>query len=98
MELEEFITKTLTSIAKGIKSANKDNDLKFSIKPSGAKAKGDGAIEFDIAVTLSKKKGQKGGIGISILSVGLKGQKESGISDETVSRIKFNVTPDKIIG
>lgn len=97
MELEEFISKTLTSIAKGVKTANKDNGLNFVIEPTGRKEKSDGNIKFDIAVTVTKKKGRKGEIGIGILSIGLTGSKKSDVSDETVSRIKFSVATENLI-
>mgnify|MGYP001572776926 FL=1 len=100
MELEEFISKTLVSIAKGIKSANKDMGQSFfTIEPiSYQKNRTDGCIEFDVAVTASKGTGSKVGGEIKIWPVGLGGKKETNISDQTVSRIKFSVAPEVKIG
>ena len=99
MELEEFISKTLISIAKGMKSANEETKLEdgrvlFTIEPvSWYKDRTDGCIKFDVAVTASKESGLKGGGGIRIWSIGLDGKKEVSTSDQIVSRIKFNIAP-----
>ena len=104
MELEEFISKTLISITKGMKSANAETKLEdgrvlFIIEPaSWHKDRTDGCIKFDVAVTASKESGIKGGGGIKILSVGIDGQKETNTSDQMVSRIKFNIAPQVTVG
>ena len=94
MELEEFISRTLISISKGIKSANKEvifgNGPSFKLQPVHK----DGYIQFDVAVTASKAKGTKGGAGIKLWAMSLSGQKEGKVSDQSVSRIKFNIMPN----
>ena len=99
MELEEFISKTLISIANGIKSANtKMKQSFFTIEPiSWQEKRTDGCIEFDVAVTASKGTGSKIGGGIRIWSVGFNSKKDTNISDQTVSRIKFKIAPEKKI-
>ena len=100
MELEEFISKTLTSITRGIKIVNKNEDSRnlFQLEPVNWKEKSDGTIKFDIAVTAKKGGSKKGSGGILVLSLGLTGSKEATASSETVSRIKFNIAPASIVG
>jgi len=98
MELEEFISKTLINIVKGINLANKDTKMGFMIESNGRRENSNGNIHFDIAVTVTKKKNQKGKMGIGILSVGLSGAKEKDTSDQMVSRIKFDISSDSLVG
>jgi len=104
MELEEFISKTLVSIYKGVKSANKDIDNTgkssyFNIESSSwHKDRSDGYIKFDVAVTASNLEGAKGGAGIRVWSIGIGGEKETSTSEQTVSRIKFGVAPSITTG
>jgi hypothetical protein len=92
MELEEFISKTLVNISKGVKSANKEVGGLFMIEPSSwYKDRTDGAIKFDIAVTASNESGQSGSGGIKVWSVGIGAEKQSSKLDETVTKIKFSV-------
>jgi hypothetical protein len=103
MKLEEFISNTLISITNGIQSANKitnvgESKVLFVMEPSREyKDRSDGCIKFDVAVTTSKADSSKGGGQIIIWSVGIGGEKKSDISDQIVSRIKFNITPDSTV-
>lgn len=105
MELEEFISKTLVSIMKGVKSANKelkvsenDNVAYLIESASNHKDRTDGYIKFDVAVTAIKEAGTKGTGGIRVWSVGIGGEKEVSSSDQVVSRIKFGVAPNYTTG
>lgn len=104
MELEEFISKTLVGIYKGVKSANKeisgDGSMSyFNIEAAGShKDRSDGYIKFDVAVTASNSSDIKGSAGIRVWSVGIGGEKEANISEQVVSRIKFGVAPSLTTG
>lgn len=102
MELEEFISKTLVSIYKGVKSANKEIDAErsyfFIEAASNHKDRSDGYIKFDVAVTATNASGTKGNAGIRVWSVGIGGEKESSVSDQVVSRIKFGIAPSVTTG
>jgi hypothetical protein len=106
MELEEFISKTLVSIYKGVKSANKEIEVistssgsYFNIEAAGThKERADGYIKFDVAVTASNSADLKGGAGIRVWSIGIGGEKETSTSEQIVSRIKFGIAPSMTIG
>ena len=105
MELEEFISKTLVSIMKGVKSANRelkesesDNNAYLLESASNHKDRTDGYIKFDVAVTAVKESGASGTAGIKVWSVGIGGKKETNSSDEVVSRIKFGIAPHYTTG
>ena len=83
MELEEFISKTLASIYKGVKNANKEID---------------GYIKFDVAVTANNSDSAKGAAGIRVWSIGVGAEKEASSSEQTVSRIKFGIAPSTTTG
>lgn len=99
MELEEFISKTLVGVYNGVKDANKKiNDTRnssyFNIESSSwHKDRSDGYIKFDVAVTASNSTTTQGSAGIRVWSVGVGGEKEKGVSEEIVSRIKFGIAP-----
>jgi hypothetical protein len=100
MELDEFISKTLVSIRKGLKSANGElgGAPVYMIEPSSwYKDREDGCIKFDVAVTAVKESETKGTAGIKIWSVGLDGKKGTNTTDQVVSRIKFNIAPNNAI-
>lgn len=104
MELEEFIGKTLVGIYKGVKMANKEIDDTGS-EPhyvvetaSWHKDRSDGYIKFDVAVTASSTGVTSGNAGIRVWSVGIGGEKETSLSEQVVSRIKFGVAPNSTIG
>ena len=104
MELEEFISKTLVGIYRGVKNANKEIDgagstSYFNIESSSwHKDRSDGYIKFDVAVTASNSSDIKGGAGIRVWSVGIGGEKEASTSEQVVSRIKFGVAPSVTTG
>lgn len=104
MELEEFISKTLVGIYKGVKDANKvigdaGSGSYFNIEASSwHKDRSDGYIKFDVAVTATNSSGAKGGAGIRVWSIGIGGEKETTASDQVVSRIKFGIAPSLTTG
>ena len=91
MELEEFITKTLTSIYSGVTRANKSVDTKsgdslpFELTPE------DSRIEFDIAVTVTYDSTDKvhGGVDIKVVSLGANAENKN--EQQNSSRVKFKV-------
>ena len=102
MELEEFISRTLVSIYKGVRSANKEIDQNgsyFHIEAaSNHKDRSDGYIKFDVAVTATTATGTTAGGGIRVWSIGIGGEKETNASDQVVSRIKFGIAPSTTTG
>ena len=48
-------------------------------------------VEFDVALTVTEEKENKGGIGIFVAGVGIGGQRQSENSNSSVSRVKFKV-------
>jgi len=101
MELEEFISKTLISIASGVHKANegvKELNLGgnpvFVVEPaSNHNKRSDGYIEFDVAVTATTEGASTISGGIRVWSIGVDGQKEVKEADQIVSRIKFGIAP-----
>ncbi len=104
MDLEKFISETLVSIKKGLRSANEDlvEDGKilgqdaqatFIIGPDGCEK-----ISFDIAVTASEETEKSGGGGIKVMSIGVGGKLDKTETQQSVSRIKFNVQSSQITG
>lgn len=99
MELEQFISKTLISIYKGMRAANQgvkaeDDRPRFMIEPaSWYEDRAKGCIDFDLAVTASNRSSKEGGAGLKILAFNLNGSKNTNISDQTVSRIRFKIAP-----
>lgn len=49
------------------------------------------SVKFDVAVTVEKGKGTKGGIGIFMGGIGVGSQGESKVSQASVSRIQFEI-------
>jgi len=107
MELEEFIRKTLVSIANGLESTNKelknkstDSRATYMIEPSSwhrEKNSEKGFISFDIAVTVSKESKKSGKGGLKIYVADLAGEKGSKISENSISRIKFHIAIEHTI-
>lgn len=91
MDLSEFITTTLTSIQKGVVDANGKTDGTYNVVANNQ------VVNFDVAVTVSKKssKGGKGGLQIHIVeaSLGTTSKKE----ESNVSRINFTIGVKKTI-
>ena len=106
MELQEFITQSITQIVNGVKKAQDQNETDARVNPSDLRL-GDGVthkelydfehhmlltrVEFDVAVTTEDSKGTKGGIGVFVGSVGLGTQGQSEARNSFVSRLKFSV-------
>jgi hypothetical protein len=90
MNIEDFISETLTQIISGVNKAQ--DALKktsgCSIAPYGKNAE---AVEFDVAVTAAESKESKGGLAVSVCSIGAGIQGASEASRSTVSRVKFAV-------
>ncbi|MFA6042304.1 MAG: trypco2 family protein [Patescibacteria group bacterium] len=83
MQLKDFITYTLTSIAQGVDEANKYTGQQFQIVRTGKES----YVDFDVAVTSTKEK--KGKAGIVVWVVGAGGERNR--KTQQVSRIKFKV-------
>ena len=100
MNLDTFISESLTQILGGIATANgvamsgkatEDANRPFLLKHGGQKDSGSG-IEFDIAVTVKSEKTGKGSAKTRLLQVFDAELAASGsLANEQVSRIKFMV-------
>jgi len=103
VELKEFVSETLKHIFAGVEDAQKACS-NGTINPTDIQLMGDKVqgylhskysmlktIDFDIAVSVSKEKETKGGLGIFVgaLGVGTQGTLDSASS--TINRIKFSV-------
>jgi hypothetical protein len=93
MELKEFIPKTISEILEGIDNTSdllKDKNKKVGLSSPGKNDQRH--IEFDVAVSVERKKGRSGGFGIKVLEiVGIEGKKSSENVSSTISRIKFGI-------
>jgi len=106
MELQEFITLSITQIISGVKKAQEQNTTDARVNPSNLSL-GDGVtqkelydfandmlltrVEFDVAVTTEDTKGTKGGLGVFVGAVGLGTQGQSEARNSSISRLKFSV-------
>lgn len=103
MKLQDFVSETLKQIINGVKEAQEgaekagaiispDSHLTYENKKylfcSGRLVE---HVEFDVAVTTSKGKETKGGLGIFVAGIGLGTQGKSDASSISVSRIKFSL-------
>lgn len=86
MDLEKFISETLISIKRGLRSANEESNNTFLMGTDGTEK-----ISFDIAVIASKETKKKGSGGIKVVSVGVEGDLSKVEAQQYVSRIKFSV-------
>jgi len=84
MELQEFITKTLVQIMKGVADAQSE----FSGQKIGFQDGTYKYVDFDVAVVATESSGS--GAGIGVVGV-LKGQMSSESAEGSVSRIQFKV-------
>ena len=107
MELKDYITETLTQIIQGVKDAQKfasENDSKVNSKNVNLFYKGDmpvysdlnnenyaQMIDFEIAINVTEDNNKKGGVGVFLGSLGVGGQIENQLSNNTVNRIKFSI-------
>lgn len=103
MELNEFITKTLTDLAKGVWEAQKECVSNGAyINPSGYEsgnnikdANGNNipvaVIEFEIGLTISEGKDGKGGIGVTLGVFDIKAEGGAKNEKESINNIKFSI-------
>lgn len=90
MELDEFITKTLIDVVRGVRGANSNLDNssdKFQLRAGED-------VSFDVAVTISEKSDTSRGGSIKIYAVNLGGEKGASNINESVTRIKFKIKPN----
>lgn len=98
MELNQFVSETIIQIINGV------NKAQSTSKGTGAlvapQRYGDGGyfyirkievIEFDVAITTTDTTEGKAGAGIFVAGISLGGQAREEVSNQTLSRIKFNV-------
>ena len=93
MDLKTFVSESLKQIVEGVEEAQ-DRCANAIVSPSWASVSREKTlqqIDFDIAVTIEKEKGTKGGIAVLGGAINLGTQGQSTASDTIVSRIKFNV-------
>ena len=106
MELKDFIEEALTQIVEGVKSAqDKAKEQNAFISPAGVRTNNDNnmrievcgkniplhQIDFEIALTSSEGKGNKGGIGVFLGNIGLGTQGTSENNNTSMTRIRFSV-------
>jgi len=106
MELQEFITESITQIIKGTKDAQeKLKDLGVIISPqlsfttflnkrddlSNSQSGNAIIIEFDIALSTSKSNEKTGKAGLVVASVGIGGHFKKSNTNNTISKIKFPI-------
>lgn len=102
MELDQFVTETLTQIMKGVNNARNSEEIngkdihpevtwKASGGPSTSNRKVIHNIDFDVAVTATDGDSSKAKIGVvsGIFNAGAEGQTEK--KNSSVTRIKFSV-------
>jgi len=90
MELQEFIRKTLCDIHAAVKETNQSlKDPAFFL--SGGK---EGAVDFDVAITVTEGNKAEGGGGIKVVALNIGGSKEVSSVQENISRIKFTIQPN----
>lgn len=104
MELDKFIETTLASIQKGIKNANikiaqeegtkvrENGEMQYEMNANRSGERGKG-ISFDVAVTVVSEKNFDGQGKVSVVGISLGGGKSSTSSEQSISRIKFEVNP-----
>jgi hypothetical protein len=109
MELNEFIKDTLLGIYNGIQEANvaimekqgktmgQDGGATFGMETRHTGPK-DSSISFDVAVTVSKGSQATGGGRVNVVIADLGAETKGERKEESVSRIKFQVTPNTFIG
>ena len=106
MELDKFISETLSDIRRGIRDANTeakgenpkpDAPNYFFLRPGSKQEQGAG-IEFDVAVTTKAEgKGSAGAkVRLAVVEADLGGG--GGAKKESASRIKFTITIGNWIG
>lgn len=95
MDLKNFVKQTLLEITGGLKEANhelKGSGADFILPQQGPVGK-EGTIVFDVAVTVTSEDSKTGGGGIKIAVVNLGGELKGTEKHESISRIKFSISP-----
>ncbi len=85
MNLKDFITSTLASIAQGMDAAGRATHHQFRITTD--KRSASSFIEFDVAVTSETERKGSGGIKVWVLGA----KAERGKKHQNISRLKFKV-------
>lgn len=107
INLQDFISETLTQITNGVRNAQtRTADTDAHINPVDLYLGSDATkgrmfrpktyqpietVHFDIAVTAEEATDTKGGIGVFVGSIGLGSQGQSDARNSSVSRIQFSV-------
>ena len=99
MDLEQFISEALLQIFRGVQSAQaevrENDDYKGVIHPKwGVENDYDkyaSAVEFDIAISVSKQTSGEGKAGIRVAFVDVGGGHERSFQQGSVSRVSFKV-------
>ena len=99
MDLEQFVNEALVQIFRGVQSAQaevrENDDYKGVINPKWGKAndydKYASAVEFDIAISVSKQTSGEGKAGIRVAFVEVGGAQERSFQQGSVSRVSFKV-------
>ena len=103
MELKEFIQITLQQIVEGVANAQKETaPIGAVINPSGVGYTQNGqwnrydhampyAVEFDVGLTTTDKKGASEGIGVFLGSINLGKKNDSGVENIAITKVKFTV-------
>ena len=104
MQLQEFVTESLTQIIQGVRNAHaaaktagaQVNPIGLAVAKPGSEIYSQAGqlaqlIHFDVAVTATETDKAQGGIGVFVgaLAVGTKGEVES--QSSAISRIQFSV-------
>lgn len=88
MDIEDFIKQTLAQITSAVNNNKSGGKIKYTVDYTSG-------VDFDLAVTTtnisSDGKELSGGLKISIVGAGATKKSSTEISQEVVSRVKFNV-------
>jgi hypothetical protein len=105
MELKEFIEETILQIVEGVKSAqDKTKGTGTKINPDGIflniateqNLRGErgehvSVINYEIAITETKGKGGKAGIGVFFGNIGIGAEEKTDTKNMSVNSIKFSI-------
>lgn len=107
MELKEFIKETLVQLVEGVKDAQKEtSDSGAVIVPDGIRTSNISEyymvaiekvavpvyhVDFEVALTHSDGKEDKGGIGVWFGSVGVGGQVKTDGNEVSATNVKFRI-------
>jgi hypothetical protein len=103
MDLQEFISQTLTQISEGVAAARAKTALRVAPELNVAPKDHERIfltldnrpaflVQFDVAVTVAEKSAAGGGGGIQVMSfISAKGEKTHATESSSVSRVQFEV-------